>query len=384
MPHIKPLLAILAGGISLFAGCTAPESAMTSNSYARVEGSEPVDGRASRIFVVRNRLGMRLQVAEYGATITRLEVPDRNGESIDVVLGFDTIAEYPEKSQYFGCTVGRVGNRIAGGTFELDGTTHQLARNNGENHLHGGTAGFDKSMWAGEPVMTARGPGVVLTLTSPDGDEGYPGELQAVTTYVLTENGSLEVEMTAVCDAPCPVNLVHHTYWNLGGHDSGPVLDETLVIEADRYTPVDAGFIPTGELEPVEGTGLDFRTPRTIGRDIEAFPATDSDPGGYDHNFCLDGVPGTMRPVARLSDPDTGIVMTIETDQPGLQFYTGNFLDGMIGKGGATYDRFDGLCLETQAYPDSINRQGEPGWPDVVLRPGDIYRHRMVHRFTTE
>ena len=202
--------------------------------------------------------------------------------------------------------------------------------------------------------------------------------------YILTEAGELVVEMGAVCDAPTPVNIVHHTYWNLGGHGSGSVLDETLQINAGQYTPVDAGFIPTGELATVEGTALDFRRPRAIGRDIGAFPENGEDPGGYDHNLCLDGDPGMMREVARLSDPDTGIVMVIETDQPGIQFYTGNFLNGMTGKDGAIYEKFGGLCLETQAYPDSVNWRGEPGWPNVVLRPGEAYQHRMVHRFTTE
>lgn len=384
MSSMKTFVLALVANIPLFIGCASQESAMTSNSYSRLDGTQPVDGRVARVFLLRNQQGMTLRVAEYGATIMSFDVPDRRGESIDVVLGFDTLEEYPTKSQYFGCTVGRVGNRVAKGTFELDGVIHRVACNNGENHLHGGNVGFDKSMWAGEAIMTARGPGVRLTLTSPDGDEGYPGELRAVTTYVLSEDGALEIDMEAVCDAPSPVNLVHHTYWNLGGHDSGPILDEILVIDADRYTPVDSDLIPTGSLDPVEGTALDFRTPRTIRRDIAAFPATESDPGGYDHNFCLEGDAGTMRSVARLSDPDTGIVMTIETDQPGLQFYTGNFLDGIPGKAGAMYEKFGGLCLETQAYPDSINRKGEPGWPDVVLRPGEVYRHRMVHRFTTE
>jgi aldose 1-epimerase len=311
-------------------------------------------------------------------------VPDRDGRAVDVVLGFDTAEEYPEKSQYFGCTVGRVGNRIAGGRFELDGTVHTLATNNGPNHLHGGTVGFDKRRWDADPIITSKGPGVRFTLVSPDGEEGYPGRVEAETVYILTDRNELEVEMSATTDAPTPINIVHHTYWNLGGHGTGSILDETLTIRADRYTPIDATFIPTGELAEVDGTAVDFRTPKPIGRDIGAFPEDGDNPGGYDHNFCLNGEAGTMRDVVRLADADSGIVMTIATDQPGIQFYTGNFLNGMTGKGGAVYEKFGGLCLETQAFPDSINHQGDPGWPDVVLRPGGTYRHRMVHRFTTD
>ena len=337
-----------------------------------------------RRITLRNEAGMEVELIELGATVTRVVVPDRDGRPTDVVLGFDTVGEYPEKSQYFGCTVGRVGNRIAYGIFSLDGQAHELATNNGENHLHGGDEGFDKRRWDSLPLMTEHGPGVRFTLHSPDGDEGYPGAVDAEVTYILTDANELVVEMGAVSDAPTPINMVHHTYWNLGGHDSGPILDETLSIAAERYTPIDAGFIPTGELAPVDGTALDFRVPKAIGRDIEAFPAEGEDPGGFDHNLCLDGEAGVMREVARLSDSGTGIVMVIETDQPGLQFYTGNYLNGMIGKGGAIYEKFGGLCLETQAYPDSINHAGEDGWPDVVLRPEETYVHRMIHRFTTE
>lgn len=382
MKHIRnPLPAIIAA--SVLAGCGTTREATMVNQPEIEIGHDGADDGDRRI-TLRNGRGMEVELMELGATVTRVVVPDRDGRPTDVVLGFDTTQEYPEKSQYFGCTVGRVGNRIANGFFELDGTGYEVARNNGENHLHGGVVGFDKRLWSAEEMVTGKGPGVRFTMTSPDGDEGYPGRLDAEVVYILTEAGELVVEMGAVCDAPTPVNLVHHTYWNLGGHGSGSVLDETLQINASQYTPVDAGFIPTGEIAAVEGTALDFRQPRTIGRDIGAFPEKGEDPGGYDHNLCLDGDPDMMRKVARLSDPDTGIVMVIETNQPGIQFYTGNFLNGMAGKGGVIYDKFGGLCLETQAYPDSINWRGEPGWPNVVLRPGETYEHRMVHRFTTE
>ena len=358
------------------------ETPMQTTHEMRTGGS--IDGEPVRFFTLRNADGMVVELKDHGATITRVMVPDRDGNAVDVVLGFDTAEEYPGKSQYFGCTVGRVGNRIAGGTFELDGETYTLATNDGRNHLHGGDIGFDKRRWNGDPIVTSKGPGVRFTLVSPDGDEGYPGRVEAETTYILTDRNELVVEMSATTDAATPINIVHHTYWNLGGHDSGPILDEVLQIRADRYTPVDGTFIPTGDLAPVAGTAMDFRSPKRIGRDIGAYPEEGDNPGGYDHNFCLNGDAGTLREVVRLEDPRTGIVMTISTDQPGVQFYTGNFLNGMTGKGGAVYEKFGGLCLETQAFPDAINHQGDPEWPDVVLRPGGTYWHRMVHRFTTD
>ena len=382
MKHIQFSLFAFAATFALACCGTMKEAAMSDQTGTVITNDATAEG--IRRVILRNDRGMEVELIELGATVTRVVVPDRDGRPTDVVLGFDTIEEYPEKSQYFGATVGRVGNRIANGFFELDGTGYELARNNGENHLHGGLVGFDRRHWTADALVTGKGPGVRFTMTSPDGDEGYPGRVDAEVVYILTEAGELVVEMSAVCDAPTPINIVHHTYWNLGGHDSGTILDETLRIDASEYTPVDAGLIPTGEIAVVEGTALDFRRPRTIGRDIGAFPENGEDPGGYDHNLCLDGDPGMMREVARLSDPDTGIVMTIETDQPGIQFYTGNFLNGMTGKGGAIYEKFGGLCLETQTYPDSINQRGEDGWPNVVLRPGEAYRHRMVHRFTIE
>jgi len=356
-----------------------------SVNTARVETTSwgVVDGDTVRRYTLRNEQGMEVDLSDYGAMVTSVRVPDRNGRNVDVVLGFDTAEEYPEKSHYFGCSVGRVGNRIAGGTFELDGETYELARNNAPNHLHGGDRGFDKHVWDATEIFTTKGPGIRFTRTSPDGEEGYPGTLAAEVVYLLTEKNELIVEMTATADAATPCNLVHHTYWNLGGHDSGNILDHLLVVGARRYTPVDETMIPTGELAAVEGTALDFRVAKPIGRDIGAFPATDDGPGGFDHNFCLDGDPGEFRDVVMLGDPGTGITMTIASDQPGLQFYTGNFLDGMVGKSGAIYERNDGVCLETQAWPDAINHQGEPEWPDVVLQPDGTYRHIMVHRFTT-
>ena len=378
-----PILSVLLClSVGVFAGCQGGGSMTSQGVESGVWGD--LDGDRVQRFTLRNGRGMEVDLCDYGAMVTGVRVPDRDGRSVDVVLGFDSIEEYPEKSQYFGCTVGRVGNRIGGGSFELDGETYQLAANNGPNHLHGGDRGFDKHIWNATEILTSRGPGVRFTRTSPAGEEGYPGTLEAEATYVLTENDELVIEMSAVTDAATPCNIVHHTYWNLGGHGSGTILDETLFIDADRYTTIDATLIPTGEIAPVDATALDFRNGKSIGADFEAFPPNGDDPGGFDHNLCLNGEVGTLREVARLTDPTTGIVMTISTDQPGIQFYTGNFLNGMIGKAGAAYEKNGGLCLETQAFPDSIHHQGEPGWSDVVLNPGNRYEHVMVHRFSTD
>jgi aldose 1-epimerase len=378
-PILFVLLCLAAGGS---VGCKGDGSMSSQGVGGGVWGD--LSGVRVQRFTLRNGNGMEVDLCDYGAMVTSVRVPDRNGGSVDVVLGFDSIGEYPEKSQYFGCTVGRVGNRIAGGSFELDGQSYSLAINNGPNHLHGGERGFDKYVWNATELLTSRGPGVRFSRSSPAGEEGYPGTLEAEAVYVLTENDELVIEMSATTDARTPCNIVHHTYWNLGGHGSGTVLDETLIIDADRYTPVDATLLPTGELALVDGTPLDFRAGKSIGSDFGAFPANGDDPGGFDHNLCLNGEVGTVREVARLSDSKTGIVMTISTDQPGIQFYTGNFLNGMMGKGGAIYEQNGGLCLETQAFPDSINHRGEAGWSDVVLRPGTDYRHVMVHRFSVD
>ena len=347
--------------------------------------SEPfgsVDEQDVTLYTLVNENGMTATITDYGATVVGLVVPAETGHR-DVALGFDSIPDYQERSQYFGCMVGRFGNRIAGGRFELDDKRYDLATNNGPNHLHGGDRGFDKRVWdvlsAG---LTTDGVGLVMRYVSVDGEEGYPGTLTTIVEYELTNDDVLVVDISATTDAATPVNVVHHSYWNLGGHDSGTILDHDLQLDASRYTPIDDTFIPLGHLEPVEGTALDFRASKPIGRDIGGFPPEGDDPGGYDHNLVLDGKPGTFRRAARLSDPQSGISMEIWTDQPGIQFYTGNYLNDIVGKSGAVYPKHGALCLETQVFPDSINRRGGIGWPDPVLRPGQAYRHRMEHRFT--
>jgi aldose 1-epimerase len=341
-----------------------------------------VDGQDVDLYTLTNENGMTASITSYGATVVDLVVPSSDGPR-DVALGFDSLKDYRERSPYFGCMVGRVGNRVAGGRFELDGKTYSLARNNGPNHLHGGEKGFDKKVWdvlaAG---LTEKGVSLVMRHVSPDGEEGYPGTLTTIVEYVLTNDDALVIDVSATTDASTPVNVVHHSYWNLAGHDSGTILDHELTLDASRYTPIDDSLIPIGHLEPVKGTPLDFREAKLIGRDIGGFPAKGDEPGGYDHNLVLDGEAGDFRRAAVLKDSDSGVTMEIWTDQPGIQFYTGNYLDDLAGKKGAVYPRHGALCLETQVFPDAINRRGGIGWPDPVLRPGSTYRHRMEHRFT--
>jgi aldose 1-epimerase len=343
-----------------------------------------VDGMPVHLWTLRNGNGMTMKVTDYGTIVTELWVPDAKGQAVDVVLGRPTVADYVARTQYFGCTAGRCANRIARGAFTIDGKAFKVTANNGENTLHGGAKGFDKVVWKGVGTLTPNGPSVTFTYVSKDGEEGFPGTCTAEVTYTLTMQNTLEVVMRAETDAPTVVNLAHHSYWNLGGHASGTILDHVLMLPAARYTPVDASLITTGKIEPVTDTPLDFRVAKAIGKDIGRLPATKDDPGGYDHNFVVDGEPTAMRPCAVLTDPKSGRTMTISSNQPGIQFYTGNFLDGIPGKAGATYGKHAALCLETQAFPDSVNKQGVPGWPNVVLRPGQRYEHRMVHAFTAK
>ncbi|HEY5091022.1 MAG TPA: aldose epimerase family protein [Polyangia bacterium] len=344
------------------------------------------DGKNVDLYTLSNGNGLVAKVATYGAILTSLEVPDRDGLPADVVLGFDELAGYLGGSAYLGATVGRVGNRIRNATFELEGRRFVLAANNGDHHLHGGAKGWDKVVWTAEAMETAEGPALRLGHVSRDGEEGYPGTVTATCVYTLTKKNEktneLRVEMRATTDAVTLVNIVHHSYWNLAGHASGPITDHLLTIFADRYTPADPAdpIIPTGEVAPVRGTPFDFTSPKRVGQDLTA---AGGDPIGYDHNWVIDGQPNALRPVARLADPKSGRILSLEADQPGLQFYSGNYLDGSIrGKAGKAYARNAGLCLETQAFPNAIN---VPAWRDqVILRPGTPYQHVMIHRFTTE
>ena len=335
------------------------------------------DGAAVESFTLRNAAGVEVRAISYGGIITFLRVPDRSGTFDDIVLGFDRLDGYLKDPPFFGAIIGRYGNRIAKGQFTLDGATYELATNNGPNHLHGGNKGFDKVLWTAAPVEGKNA--VTFTRTSPDGEEGYPGNLQVQVTYTLTDQNELIVDYRATTDKATVVNLTQHSYFNLAGQASGDILGHELMLNADRYTPVDGTLIPTGELAPVEGTPFDFRTPTAIGARIG-----DADPQlkngqGYDHNWVLNRSGDGLQLAARVVEPKTGRTLEVRTSEPGIQFYSGNFLDGTLtGKQGATYNHRTGFCLETQHFPDSPN---QPNFPSTTLRPGEEYRTTTVFTF---
>lgn len=322
------------------------------------------DGRPVWLHVLE-RAGLRAEISELGGTVTRLWVPDREGRTADVVLGFDDLAAYLEPQPYLGALIGRYANRIGGARFALDGVVHRLVANEGPHQLHGGAGGFHAALWK----ASTEGPVLVLSLRSPAGDQGFPGALDVTVRYAITDDAGLRIDYRATSDAPTVVNLTHHGYFNLAGHDAGDVRSHRLAIRAERFTPVGPDRIPTGELAAVGGTTLDFRREATIG----------ARGGAFDHNFVLDD-PGTgVRLVARASEPVSGRVMEVLTDQPGLQLFTAGGFDGsLVGKGGARYGRFAGLCLETQHFPDAPN---QPAFPSTVLRPGEAFTSTTIYRF---
>ena len=329
-------------------------------------------------YTLVNPHGTTVRAITLGAILTNILVRDRDNKLDDVVLGMPDVDGYLTKSPYFGAVAGRYANRIAHGRFTLDGKTYTLATNNGPNHLHGGVKGFDKVIWNAVPGDSADGVSVTLTRTSPDGEEGYPGNLQATVRYTLTDKNELAIEYRATTDKATPVNLTQHSYFNLAA-DSGDVLGHELTIHASRYTPVDATLIPTGELAPVQGTPFDFQKATAIGARIGADNAQLKNGGGYDHNWVLDRKGPGLQPAARLVDPKSGRTLEVATTEPGLQFYSGNFLDGSItGKGGRVYKHRTGLCLETQHYPDSPNH---PSFPSTILQPGQTYSSKTVFTF---
>ncbi len=320
--------------------------------------------------------GLEMQLINYGAIVVSLKAPDRNGQLENVNVGFDKLDGYLLQHPFFGATVGRYCNRIAGGQFSLEGKQYTLATNNGPNHLHGGVKGFDKVVWKAETVQHEDAVGVRFTYTSRDGEEGYPGNLQATATYTINEKHEWKIEFTATTDQATPVNLTNHNYWNLAGATSGSILDHELMIAADQYLPVDETLIPTGELADVAGTPMDFREATKIGARIEELGG---DPQGYDHCFVVRGERGQLRLAARVKDPGSGRMMEIHTTQPGVQFYTGNFLDGSEANGGLK--QHEAFCLETQHFPDSPN---QPSFPSTILQPGQTYHQTTVHRFSAE
>lgn len=336
------------------------------------------DGEAVTLYTLTNKNGAVAKVMTYGAILTELHVPDKNGKMGDVVLGFDNLAAYEKGHPFFGATVGRVANRIAKGRFKLDGKTYKLAINNGPNTLHGGLKGFDKKVWKAEEVKSAAGPAVRFTLHSPDMDEGFPGNLDASVTYTLTDDNAVRLDYTARTDRATYVNLTNHSYFNLAG--DGEVRYHVVQFNADKYTPVDDTMIPTGEIKSVAGTPFDFRKPTAIGARIDDISGN---PGGYDHNMVVNHKNGahSLAHFATVYEPTTGRVMDMWTTEPGVQFYTGNFLDGSLtGKNGVVYNKNFAFCLEAQDFPDAINH---PNFPSPILRPGQTYSQTTIYKFST-
>ena len=348
---------------------------LRSEAFGKTESGQPV-----RQYTLANNNGVEVDVLDYGGLIRTLTVPDRNGQPGDVVLGFDRLDEYLADHPYFGVLVGRFANRIRGASFELDGVRYQLARNLGDDHLHGGDGGFDKVVWQTQPFQNEQAVGLRLSYHSPDGEDHYPGALDTEVTLSLDDDNALRLDYGATCDAPTIVNLTNHSYFNLAGR--GTILDHMAMIDADAFTPMDSTLIPTGELRDVTGTPFDFRQPTAIGARIDADDEQIRFGGGYDHNFVLNGAPGTLRLVARVTEPTSGRVLEMLTTQPGVQFYTGNQMEASsAGKDGQLYPHHGGFCLETQHFPNAPN---QPNFPSVVLRPGETYSETTVFRFSTE
>jgi len=336
------------------------------------------DGTQIELLTLKNAHGTTAKIITYGATLQGFWVADKGGKLGDVVLGFDDLSGYLAPHPYFGATVGRFANRIAKGKFTLDGREYTLALNDGPNTLHGGRQGFSRKVWNAEILSSGAGvASVKFTYISPDGEEGFPGALKTAVVYTLTENDELKIEYTATTDKATPLNLTNHSYFNLAG--SGDILGNVLQLNADQYTPVDSTLIPTGELAPVKGTPLDFTQPTAVGARIAQLAGN---PGGYDHNLVLNGENGKLKWAARLSDPASGRRLEVWTTEPGVQFYTGNFLDGTIkGKGGTLYGKHAALCLETQHYPDSVNH---PNFPTTILRPGAVFHSESIYKFSAK
>ena len=340
-------------------------------------------GKAAHLYSLEQANGVRVEITDFGGAVVRLFVPDRTGRLADVVLGFDSVEPYAAHQSYFGALIGRVGNRLGGGQFALEGRTYALAQNNQPAgrpcHLHGGVRGFDKVLWQAERIAADSGPALRLRYRSPDGEEGYPGNLDVEVRYTLTAAPALRIDYTATTDRPTPVNLTNHTYFNLAGEGAGDVLAHEVTLCASRYTPVNAGLIPTGEIAPVAGTPFEFRTPHRIGERIAQPHEQLGFGSGYDHNFVLEARGGSVSLAATVCEPKSGRLLEVLTTEPGVQFYTGNFLDGAIpGKSGHYYGRRTGFCLETQHFPDSPN---QPAFPSIILRPGETLRSTTEFRF---
>lgn len=375
------MLGTLTLAITIWTGCSTLQDCCTGNSSSVMKESfgKTKDGQEVDIYTLTNNDGLVAKITTYGAMVTELHVPDREGNLGDIVCGFNDLASYEAGHPYFGVTTGRVANRIANGKFTLNGEEYTLATNNGAHHLHGGEKGLDKRVWEAKEVASKEGAAVEFHYLSPDGEEGYPGNLDIYVTYTLTNGNELKIDYKATTDKATPVNLTNHSYFNLAGEGNGNIYNHVLMLKAPTYTPADETLIPIGAFSKVAGTIMDFTEPKAIGQDIKAVPG---DPTGYDHNWVLEKPEyGGFEKFAEVYEPTTGRVMEISTTEPGVQFYTGNFLDGTLsGKSGKVYHQHYAFCLETQHYPDSIN---QPNFPSVVLNPGETYTHLTVHKFST-
>jgi aldose 1-epimerase len=392
----SPLLLSAVAAMLMSNVAQAQESSESEAANGGDSGRQPAvfghlpDGRQVDVYQFTNANGIELRVINYGGIIVSLKTPNLEGEFDDIVLGFDSLDSYLSETYrnanpYFGAIIGRYGNRIAGGQFSLNGETYSLATNDGSNHLHGGDQGFDKVLWQAEPFESEAGSGLVLRYTSEDGEEGYPGRLETEVTYTLTDNDELRVDYRAVTDKATPVNLTQHSYFNLKGEGSDTILDHRLMINASEFTPVNDTLIPTGEIRAVEGTPFDFTEATPIGERIEQDNEQLAVGGGYDHNFVLDrdnAASDELVLAAKVWEPQSGRLVEVSTTEPGIQFYSGNFLDGSLtGKQGQAYEQRSGFALETQHYPDSPNQEA---FPSTILAPGETYRSRTVYRFATQ
>ena len=386
---LKPTLITLGASLSLalLAGCASNKgccpttTACCADTTVTKSAFGTANGQAVDLYTLKNKHGAVAKIMTYGGIVQSLKVPDKNGKLVDVTLGYDNLDGYVANNPYFGALIGRYGNRIGAGKFTLNGTSYTLATNNGPNHLHGGLKGFDKRVWTAKPLKRDGGAALQLTYRSVDMEEGYPGNLDVTAVYALTDENELKVTFVAKTDKDTVVNLTHHSYFNLSG--GGTILDHLCYINADKTTPVDSVLITTGEMKPVAGTPFDFRTPTTIGERIDAADTVLQYGPGYDHNWVINQKqPGQVTLQARVTSPKTGIAMEVLSDEPCLQFYAGNFLDGTItGKAGQVYQRRNGFCMEPQHAPDSPNK---PNWPSVVLKPGQTFHNTIIYKFTAK
>jgi aldose 1-epimerase len=378
IPHAGLKLLVLSVCLAGLAGCATTSS--TPNNISRQNFGQTKEGVPVHLFTLRNSRGAEAKISNYGGIVTSLKVPDRNGKLGDVVLGYDNLADYIKDSPYFGSLIGRYGNRIARGKFTLNGVQYTLATNNYPNALHGGIKGFDKVVWEPTVITSPEGPSIRLTYFSRDGEEGYPGNLSVTAVYTLTEDNALKLEYTATTDKDTVLNLTQHSYFNLAG--KGTILDHVVMLAADKFTPVDSTLIPTGELRPVQGTPFDFRTPTAIGARINQADEQLKFGKGYDHNWVINKPMGQLSLMARVTEATTGRVLEVLSTEPGLQFYSGNFLDGTLkGKGGWVYQFRNGFCMEPQHFPDSPN---QPQFPTVVLKPGQTYKNTIIYKLSVQ